>query len=401
MLHPSIQLRRRSLLGLGLCLTGLVAPGTLLAVEWHSDLATARAEARDRGLPLLIHVYSRNCGPCRTMEHEVFSSPAFEQATSQQFVLVKLDTGRQRAEAERLGVTSLPSDLVMSPDGRIVFRREGFQSGGGTSYLNSLARYRGQPAARTEPLLAGTGSLPARPERSPPDRSPPDQFSPERTNLGRTPSAGGPASGGATRSASGSTVGSPQGVAASQPGGEGRPARLTSGTSRPMTNQSADSEGWLPPVRQGAIPETRPAASTGGLAGQGLTDPQWGLEGYCPVTLKLAGRWQAGSEEFVARFEGRQYKLADRAALEAFQRDPATHAPQAGGADLVVFESSGRSVPGSTQFAAYFNGQLYLFASRESRTAFQRNPARYARGREGALRMQFERLAATSPAGAL
>jgi YHS domain-containing protein len=67
----------------------------------------------------------------------------------------------------------------------------------------------------------------------------------------------------------------------------------------------------------------------------------------------------------------------------------------------VVFESSGRSVPGSTQFAAYFNGQLYLFASRESRTAFQRNPARYARGREGALRMQFERLAATSPAGAL
>ncbi|MFM7158764.1 MAG: thioredoxin family protein [Planctomycetaceae bacterium] len=400
MLHTFIQLRRRSLLGLGLCLTGLVAPGSLLAVEWHSDLATARAEARDRGLPLLIHFYSRNCGPCRTMEHEVFSAPAFEQATSQQFVLVKIDTMRQRAEAERLGVTSLPSDLVMAPDGRIVFRREGFASGGGSAYLASLARHRGQPTSPNEPQVAGTGALPARPERTVSDRTVSERSVGERSHLGRPPMAGSPASGATSQPGSRAADADPQGLAATQPRGDGNSNRLTPGTSRPASNRGSDSEVWLPPVRQGATPKTRPTTSSVSLAGHGLTDPQWGLEGYCPVTLKLSGRWQAGSEEFVARFEGRQYKLADRAALDTFQRDPATHAPQAGGADLVVFESSGRSVPGSTQFAAYFNGQLYLFASRESRTAFQRNPARYARGREGALRMQFERLAATSPTAA-
>lgn len=184
---------------------------------------------------------------------------------------------------------------------------------------------------------------------------------------------------------------------ASQSTTESQSPRLTSGTARVTANQAGDAEGWLPPQRRDAGSGARPKPEEEPLSVQPLTDPQWGLEGYCPVTLKLAGRWQIGSESFVARFEGRQYKLADRHALEAFQRDPAAHAPQAGGADLVLFESSGRSVPGSTQFAAYFNGQLYLFSSRESRTAFQRNPARYARGREGALRIQFERLAGKIP----
>jgi len=401
MICTSVNWGRSSPAWLALCLVSLALPRPLSAADWHSDLASAQAEARERGLPLLIHVYSRNCGPCRTMEHEVFSSPAFEQTTGDQFVLLKLDTARQRAVAESLGVTSLPSDLVMSPEGRVIFRREGFQPGGGRAYLDSLARHRGTPRPPTDPANsanANPGSLlTGSPERGTLNRStasrpasPPGDGRPERPARPLTQS--------------GITPAGPSPAAVSEfPPRTPRSPTTTPRTANHGTGSAAPSaEGWMPPRTTGAMGvSARTVPSDTEPPTAGLTDTQWGLEGYCPVTLKLAGRWQAGSEEWTARFEGRQYKFADGAAREAFQLDPAAHAPQAGGADLVVFESTGRSVSGSTQFAAYFNGQLYLFSSRESRTAFQRNPARYARGREGALRSQFERLAGQTGAPAL
>ena len=43
---------------------------------WHKSFATAQAEARRRGVPLLIHFHASWCGPCRRMERDVLDTRA-------------------------------------------------------------------------------------------------------------------------------------------------------------------------------------------------------------------------------------------------------------------------------------------------------------------------------------
>jgi YHS domain-containing protein len=141
------------------------------------------------------------------------------------------------------------------------------------------------------------------------------------------------------------------------------PAPLAGLAPQPATQPPATSP---PPAAvsaaAAAIPETMPV----------------GLEGYCPVTLAEKQAWTEGRPQYGARHRGRTYLFAGPEQQRAFLTDPDRYAPALSGDDPVLAFEQGRSLPGQRRYGAYCQSRMYLFASPETRAAFEANPDKYA-----------------------
>jgi YHS domain-containing protein len=111
----------------------------------------------------------------------------------------------------------------------------------------------------------------------------------------------------------------------------------------------------------------------------GEPKPMVGLDGFSPVALHQKREWKVGKPRFAWEFKGLTYYLTDAAELELFRQHPERYAPRLLGCDPVALWETDRAVPGDTAFGAYFDGELYLFQSEESRRRFKANPVRYTR----------------------
>jgi len=104
-----------------------------------------------------------------------------------------------------------------------------------------------------------------------------------------------------------------------------------------------------------------------------------GLDRFSPVSLANHREWRKGKSEFALVYQGIVYLLRDEDEYREFKTDPGKYAPRLLGCDPVVLWTSDRAIPGSTQFGAYFDGELFLFASPENRDRFKSNPTLYTR----------------------
>src|SRR5258708_26378300 len=86
---------------------------------WKTDFAAAQEEAKKLNRPLVVHFHAVWCGPCRKMEREVLNTAQVLKTLDAGFVAVKVDVDRNRAVAEKYGVASMPTDLVIGPDGKV------------------------------------------------------------------------------------------------------------------------------------------------------------------------------------------------------------------------------------------------------------------------------------------
>lgn len=111
----------------------------------------------------------------------------------------------------------------------------------------------------------------------------------------------------------------------------------------------------------------------------GEPKPIVGLDGFSPVSLNLHRQWVVGKPEFAWEFKGLTYYLADEVELNLFRKHPERYAPRLLGCDPVALWETDRAVPGDTLYGAYFDGDLYLFQSDESRQKFKANPPQYVR----------------------
>ncbi len=375
---------RRISLCLSACLTLFLAYGLFAAdpqaVDWHTDFAEAQAQSKELGLPLLLHFYGTHCPPCKVMEREVFASAEFRNAIPGKFVIAKLEAQRNRALVERYGVTSVPADVILNSKGTVLFRREGYQSGGSRIYLSSLSKYRGETALVERPEIEDE------PRVSP--KAATDKL------IGVAPK----------RLVSSTNSGSDFAAKPTTRPGERLVPPPMDPVRLPVDEVIEEARDDTAVVAQVTVPKERTPSEpiefaleadepVGPVAKPIPKTMRWGLDGFSPVTLKRGGKWIAGSDEFVADYRGQKFRFTDRGELEEFQKQPDLFVPQGAGLDLVVFEESGKNLPGSTKYGAFYNGQLYLFHSLESRTTFKKNPAKYAQGREGAWRLEGQRLA--------
>ena len=98
----------------------LSVQATYAAKPWLTSFEKARAEAKRQNLLLVIHFYADWCGPCREMERDVLSSSALTKGMKGRFIAVKVDTDRREDLVDRYNIEALPSDVILSPKGKIL-----------------------------------------------------------------------------------------------------------------------------------------------------------------------------------------------------------------------------------------------------------------------------------------
>lgn len=89
-------------------------------MPWQPNLETAQRLAAQTNRLVLIHFWAPWCRPCMKLEQEVFAKPETAKALEANFVLVKLNADDAPGTARLYGVSSLPSDVITLPNGRLV-----------------------------------------------------------------------------------------------------------------------------------------------------------------------------------------------------------------------------------------------------------------------------------------
>ncbi len=295
-------------------IAGLVFLVTVSAVQpasaaapWRSDYQQAQTEALRDGKLLLLHFHASWCGPCRVMERNVLSSPSLVKYLGSDVIAVKIDSDRYPDLTRKLNVQSLPSDIFITPQGKVVHRYSGSQAAG--SYFQMVSNV-STKFSRARKATIAKQEAHAKKAETPVVRK------------------------------------------------EDPPQEMMARVDQPFTADSTD--------RTDEQPEEK---STSDVS----------LDGFCPVTLWSQREWKRGEGEYVANYQGLTYVMAGPKELSRFREDPRRFAPRLLGCDPVVLSETDRAVPGSTTYGAFYDGELYLFQSNETRSRFKENPLQYSR----------------------
>ena len=303
--------------------------------KWLHDYGQGRQLARDLGLPLIVHFHAPWCVPCQQMERETLSSKQLLGQFGRQVIGVKIDSDEEPGLTEAFRVDGLPCDIVIAPDGLIVDRNSGYQ--GRSEYMAMVTkmsgRFREERAAAIARLQTPAPPLPAAKPNQP--ATPPRTEVQDSRNLASNPEL--------SRPQSRSNVPPPQPNA------------------QPLRPQ----------------PTTQPPSTTPTSPFVASNSPLVGLDGYCPVHIQSKREWIKGRAEYSTTWQGVVYQFSTEADLQSFQAAPQKYAPRMLGCDPVQLWLTERAVQGSVEFGAFFNGDLFLFVSAESRNQFKVNPGRY------------------------
>jgi thioredoxin-related protein len=95
-------------------------------VSWRQDYNKARAEAQEKGRPLLIDIGTENCFWCKQLDARTFKDPAIIRLLNDRFIALKVDASATPFLAQALHIQSYPTLVFAGPEGRILGYQEGF-----------------------------------------------------------------------------------------------------------------------------------------------------------------------------------------------------------------------------------------------------------------------------------
>lgn len=116
--------------------------------------------------------------------------------------------------------------------------------------------------------------------------------------------------------------------------------------------------------------------------------PPLGFDGYCPVTMRSAWKWQPGDPKWGAIHRGRTFWFAGQAEQQQFLANPDYYSPALSGMDPVLAIDHRQTVPGKREHSIDYDNQFYLFSSEASLQQFTSNPERYSTGVRQAMGIQ-------------
>ncbi|MCA9113488.1 MAG: thioredoxin family protein, partial [Planctomycetaceae bacterium] len=119
---------------------------------WHHNVADAVRDVEQLDVPLVMHFHASWCGPCKRMDREVLSSSALRDHLGRRLVGVKVDADQHPELLEKFGVGSLPTDLILDPNGKVLARMKGYQEP--REYLGRLARAEANYASERKVRIA-------------------------------------------------------------------------------------------------------------------------------------------------------------------------------------------------------------------------------------------------------
>jgi YHS domain-containing protein/thiol-disulfide isomerase/thioredoxin len=311
---------------------------------WNRDFKTAEAEAKRLKRPLVIHFGAKWCTYCVQMENDLLTTPPMLKLLDSGFIAVKVDIDKNPALKERFKIDSLPADLIVSPDGKVLAQTKGYNTEIRQRYLQEIGRIDKQYAQSGTRLPKST-----------------------------------PIAGESTQIATND-----------QPA---KPATQTAASGEKLVPQPTEPK----KVEAPQIAQTEKNSAADELEIQQPQaepqEPQVAMEGYCAVTLRNTRTWKKGSADFTLEHQGLMYQFQSATEMKEFQGNPERFAPRLLGCDAVELGDNNLAVRGSTRFGAYYDGALYLFESAESRTKFKKAPARYALLKHSLKPEELKRLA--------
>jgi YHS domain-containing protein/thioredoxin-like negative regulator of GroEL len=409
--------------------TSATASAADSAVRWQSDIEAALAQASQSNRLVLLHFWGTNCRPCIQLDNSVFKEPQFAAVLEADYVPVKINADQFPVTAQRYGVRSWPTDVVLTPDGKVAatmqcpadgptyarklretassFRRPTAQIADGNRQMPAASGYaangynangyaaNGYAASRESaasyapredyrqapPVTAVESRQPAaegfdrRYANDASSQSQPAQSAPtyqSRNNFADAPKAGTATM--TTRDTTPATA-----VASQDKSGlpYGNPAPTASTNRAPPAYTAADARaGGVAAPSSAATPSNTPPSNT---------PPSLCLDGHCPVTLIETGKWIFGDRRYGATHRGRLYLFTSSATQQRFLADPDRYGPAVSGHDAVVWLEQGRLVRGEIKFGGVHNGIVYLFSNEDSFRKFETNPDHYAAPAQQAL----------------
>ena len=129
------------------------APAVSKSVQkgWTEDFEAAKKQAAKEGKLILMDFSGSDwCGWCKKMDEEVFAKESFVREVSKKFVLVMIDSPRDKSILSSLAgrqnqglkatysVRGFPTVVIVDPEGKEVKRHSGYRSGGPNGYLKYL-----------------------------------------------------------------------------------------------------------------------------------------------------------------------------------------------------------------------------------------------------------------------
>jgi thioredoxin-like negative regulator of GroEL len=102
------------------------APAGEPVVVWRTDYNSARKEATEKGLPLLIVIGSENCFYCKKLEGGPLRDNTITGQLASNFIALKIDATKEPNLAKALKVQLYPTVVVAGSDGKIYAFIEGY-----------------------------------------------------------------------------------------------------------------------------------------------------------------------------------------------------------------------------------------------------------------------------------
>jgi len=334
-------------------------------IPWETDFKAAMDAAQETNRLVLIHFYGDHCPPCRMMEREVFSLRGVADALTPYFVPLKVNTEQNPKAVQNLNITSIPMDLIVTPQREIIFRRKGGASA--AQYVDELlavirtlqAQHEAEMSDAERLQIAQVQNQPQNVSQdpvSPPEMSSPSLQVPQAQTTPEFPVLP------TTEEADFSIA------AASIPFGDS-----VSDDAMLLTDYSA------------------PAAATDSLSGLSIPnlhaaqerensgyESPYVLDGFCPVELQDHERWTAGKAEFSLHYRERFFLFSSKEAMNVFAKNPYHYTPVAMGEDIVQILQGGQRIKGKRHYGAWYQGRIYLFTTQENYDAFAQRPSYFA-----------------------
>jgi len=120
--------------------------------DWIESLDDAQRMAATNNVPMLLHFDASWCGACRRMEKQVLHDTAVQAFLGKRVIGVRVDADRHRDLIDRYRVSTLPTEIVIAPDGT-----EGARFVGAISlqaYLSRLESIAGQATVVKKTIAA-------------------------------------------------------------------------------------------------------------------------------------------------------------------------------------------------------------------------------------------------------